>query len=155
MANGTTLKRFGVSMRDDLLDRFDELIALKSYDTRSEAISDLVRRALAEETLTDDAAQVAATISLVYDHHVRNLNAKLTQFQHQALDIITSTVHVHLDERNCLEVLVVRGPYAQVRSLADQLISVKGVTHGKFITTIAEAGQHKHSRRSHSDKHTH
>lgn len=117
----------------------------------------MVRQALAEETLTDDAAEVAATISLVYDHHVPNLNAKLTQFQHQALDIITSTVHVHLDERNCLEVLVVRGQYARVRRLADQLISVKGVTHGKFITTIAEPGMHKHKHGvgSRSHKHTH
>ena len=76
MSKGSTLRRFGVSMGEDLLDRFDELIAHKSYETQSEAISDLVRRALADETLADESAEVVATISLVYDHHVPNLNAR-------------------------------------------------------------------------------
>lgn len=148
--------RFGVSMESELLDRFDRLIARKGYATRSEAFRDMARNALAEDTLADDRAEAVATISLVYDHHVRDLTARLTEIQHHALDLIASTLHVHLDEQNCLEVLVARGPFGRVRELAEQLISVKGVRHGKFVTTTEEAKKHKHRSSAHSHKaHTH
>ncbi|MEW6207279.1 MAG: nickel-responsive transcriptional regulator NikR [Acidobacteriota bacterium] len=144
--------RFGVSMESELLDRFDRLIARKGYETRSEAFRDMARNALAEDTLADEKAEAVATISLVYDHHVRDLTARLTEIQHHALDLIASTLHVHLDEQNCLEVLVARGPFGRVRELAEQLISVKGVRHGKFVTTTGEA---KHKRRPSVHTHKH
>jgi CopG family nickel-responsive transcriptional regulator len=140
-------------MEEELLERFDLLIARKGYQTRSEAIRDVARNALADDILADDKAESVATISLVYNHHVRDLTAKLTEIQHHALDLIASTLHVHLDEHNCLEVLVVRGPFGRVRELAEQLISVKGVRHGKFVTTTGELKKHK--RRSSAHTHIH
>lgn len=132
----SSLRRFGVSMEHNLLNKYDQLVERKGYHTRSEAISDLIRNALVEEELTGENpdAEAVTTVSLVYNHHLPNLTAKLTEIQHHALDIITSTLHVHLDEDHCLEVLVARGPYGRVRELADKLISIKGVKHGKFVT---------------------
>jgi len=147
------LMRFGVSMESELLERFDQLIARKGYETRSEAIRDMARNALAEDTLADDRAEAVATISLVYNHHVRDLTARLTEIQHHALDLITSALHVHLDEGNCLEVLVVRGPFGRVRELAEQLISVKGVRNGKFVTTTGELKKQKRRPSAHTHKH--
>jgi len=130
-----TLRRFGVSMEDGLLVRFDGMIGRKGYATRSEAFRDMARAALAEEVLADEAAEAIATVSLVYDHDVPNLTSRLTEVQHHALDLIASSLHVHLDAHRCLEVLVVRGPFGRVSELADNLISIKGVKHGKFVTT--------------------
>lgn len=155
MKNSNELRRFGVSMEDDLLERFDRMIARKGYVTRSEALRDMVRNSLAEEALTDDRAEAVATVSLVYNHHVRDLTSKLTEHQHHALDLIASTLHIHLDEEHCLEVLVVRGPYKRVRNLAEQLISVKGVRHGKFVTMTGNAGNKKHKGSAGRHSHTH
>ena len=154
-ANATTdLRRFGISMEAELLEQFDGLIERKGYATRSEAIRDLLRGALADELLANENVETVATVSLVYNHHVPRLTARLTQFQHQALDLINSTVHIHLDEEHCLEVLIVRGPYGRVRELADNLISVKGVKHGKFVATTPQVpGSPRHSA-THSHAHT-
>jgi CopG family transcriptional regulator, nickel-responsive regulator len=140
------LQRFGVSMDEELLTKFDKMISRRGYATRSEALRDMVRESLEEEeVLTDENAESVGTISLVYNHHARNLNAKLTAAQHHALDLISSNLHIHLDEDRCLEVLVVRGAYHRVRELADNLISIKGVKHGKFVTTVdTSAGHHAH-----------
>ena len=153
MKNKPSLSRFGVSMEADLLDGFDRLIARKGYATRSEALRDMIRGMLAEEALTDKRAEAVATVSLVYDHQVRDLAAKLTEHQHRALDLIASTVHIHLDEQHCLEVLIARGPYGRVRELAEQLISVKGVKHGKFVTTTEEGKPTKRAKKSSSPHH--
>jgi CopG family nickel-responsive transcriptional regulator len=153
MKESVLLKRFGVSMEEDLLAEFDRLIQRKGYATRSEALRDLARGALAEEVLADESAEAVATVSLVYNHHVPNLSRKLTEVQHQALDLIASTLHVHLDEDECLETLVLRGRYGRVRELADKLISVKGVKYGKFVTTTGTSKATR--RRVHSDGHSH
>lgn len=155
MAKDSTLRRFGVSMEEDLLNEFDKLIRRKGYDTRSEAICDLARNALAEDVLADDTAEAVATVSLVYNHHVPNLTSKLNNLQHHALDLITSAVHVHLDEKHCLEVLIVRGPFGQVRDLADKLISIKGVKHGKFVTTSGLSKIQKRPGHSRKNSHSH
>lgn len=145
------LQRFGVSMNEELLKKFDKMISQRGYLTRSEAFRDMVRESLEEEVLTDEDAEAVGTISLVYNHHARNLNAKLTAAQHHALDLISSNLHIHLDEDRCLEVLVVRGPYHRVRELADSLISIKGVKHGKFVTTVDTSAVHHVKSHSHSD----
>lgn len=150
-----SLCRFGVSMEEELLGPFDRLIARKGYTTRSEALRDMVRDALVEETLVDETAEAIATISLVYNHHVRNLTAKLTEFQHQALAIIVSTTHIHIDTERCLEVLIVRGPYRQVRKLADHLISIKGVEHGKFVTSLGRARRGRRNSTKQNDNPVH
>jgi CopG family nickel-responsive transcriptional regulator len=129
------LKRFGVSIPADLVDTFDRLIEGKGYRTRSEAIRDLMRDALVESEWESNAGEVVGTVTIVYNHEVREISRVLTQLQHQYLDAIVCTTHVHMDEHNCMEVLVVRGAAAEVQAIADKLISTRGVKHGKLVCT--------------------
>jgi len=129
------LTRFGVSMDDRLLNRFDELIERKGYVNRSEAVRDLIRNALVEDQWTRAEEEIIGTVTIVYDHHTRDLGDKLTEQQHSHHGAIVSSLHVHLDAHHCLEVVVVRGKAAEVRRLADELIGTKGVKHGKLVTS--------------------
>lgn len=129
------LTRFGISMDQRLLDQFDELINRKGYANRSEAIRDLIRNALVEDQWTKTDEETVGTVTLVYDHHTRDLADKLTEQQHDHHDLIISALHAHLDHHNCLEVIVVKGRADQVRRMADSLIGTKGVKHGKLVTT--------------------
>ena len=129
------LTRFGVSLDEELLEPFDALCAVKGYSNRSDAISDLIRKALVAEEWHQADGQGAGTLTLVYDHHKNDLARRLTQMQHDEHDIIIATLHVHLDHHNCLEVLILKGEAARVRALADKLISCKGVKHGTFSGT--------------------
>ncbi|HZV82727.1 MAG TPA: nickel-responsive transcriptional regulator NikR [Geobacteraceae bacterium] len=135
---GTTV-RFGISLDEKLLTSFDQLIEEKSYMNRSEAIRDLIRAALVEEKSSSDEAESVGTVTLVYNHHVRDLSDKLTEHQHSHHDQIISALHVHLDAHNCLEVLVVRGKVREIKKIADELIGVKGVKHGKLVMTTTGA----------------
>ena len=129
------LVRFGVSMDGRLLARFDQLIVEKGYANRSEAIRDLIRDELVEQSWEEDDEETVGTITLVYDHEVRDLSEKLIDFQHQVHGAVISSLHVHLDKHNCLEVLVVRGKGREIRKVADRLIGTRGVKHGKLVTT--------------------
>lgn len=129
------LTRFGISIDDRLLKRFDELIADKGYVNRSEAIRDLIRNALVEEAWARGDEETVGTVTLVYDHHTRDLADKLTEQQHSHHEAIVSALHVHLDAHHCLEVVVVKGKARSVKRLADELIGTKGVKHGKLVTT--------------------
>jgi CopG family transcriptional regulator, nickel-responsive regulator len=134
------LSRIGVAIDTELLDRFDDLIGQRGYTNRSEAFRDLIRDELVEKASESPESHVVGTVTLVYDHHVRMLNEKLTDIQHDFHRIILSTLHVHLDHDNCLEVLVVRGKSGEVRKVADTLISTKGVKHGRLTITTPGAG---------------
>jgi len=127
--------RFGISIDDELLDRFDTLVNEKGYANRSEAIRDLIRDALVEQTWEEGTEETVGTVTLVYNHHVRDLSDRLTEQQHHHHHEIVSALHIHLDAHNCLEVLVVRGKAAVVKKIADELIGVKGVKHGKLVMT--------------------
>lgn len=129
------LVRFGISIDQQLLERFDRLIEQKGYVNRSEAIRDLVRSALVEDKWEGGDEETVGTVTLVYDHHVRDLSDKLTEQQHSHYNEIISALHVHLDPHNCLEVLVVRGKARNVKKIADELLGVKGVKHGKLVMT--------------------
>ena len=129
------LVRFGISMNEQLLDKFDKKIVSQVYANRSEAIRDLIRNRLVEFSWEDDKQEVAGTITLVYDHHVRGLGSLLTELQHESHDLFLSTMHVHLDHHNCLEVLVVKGQAGRVQLTADRLIGTRGVKHGKLTIT--------------------
>lgn len=133
------LSRIGVAIDTELLNKFDRLIEKRGYTNRSEAFRDLIRDELVEQTWESPESQVVGTVTLVYDHHVRMLNEKLTGIQHDFHHSILSTLHVHLDHDNCLEVLVVRGKSAVVRKVADALISTKGVKHGTLTITTSGA----------------
>lgn len=127
--------RFGISLDEKLLASFDQLIEQKSYMNRSEAIRDLIRASLVEERLGSEEQKAVGTVTLVYNHHVRDLSDKLTEHQHSHHDQIISTLHVHLDAHNCLEVLIIRGAVKNIKQIANELIGVKGVKHGKLVMT--------------------
>jgi CopG family nickel-responsive transcriptional regulator len=131
------LVRFGVSIDERLLERFDALNADKSYVNRSEAIRDLIRGALVEARLDAGDAPAVGTVTLVYDHHSTALADKLTEHQHTHHEEIVSTLHVHLDSDHCLEVIVLRGAAREIKHIADGLIGTKGVKHGRFVATTA------------------
>jgi CopG family transcriptional regulator, nickel-responsive regulator len=134
------LARFGISIDDRLLKRFDDLITDKGYGNRSEAIRDLIRNALVEDQWSRGDEETVGTVTLVYNHHTRDLSEKLTEHQHSHHDAIISTLHVHLDAHNCLEVVVVKGKAEEVKRMADELIGTKGVKHGKLVTSTT--GEH-------------
>lgn len=127
--------RFGVSLDSDLLDRFDALCKEKSYQTRSEAIRDLIRSMLVHRQWENAEGEVAGTLTLVYDHHQSGLAQKLTEMQHDSHEVILSTMHVHLDHNNCLEVLVLKGSAEGIKALGQRLLSTKGVKHGNLALT--------------------
>jgi len=129
------VERIGVSLPPELLEAFDARIRQKGYHNRSEAIRDVIRNYLVEEQWQDESATVVGTVTLVYDHHTRELDTSLTELQHQHLEAIQCSTHVHLDAHNCLEVVVVKGTSAQVREIGNHLISVRGVKHGKIVCT--------------------
>jgi CopG family nickel-responsive transcriptional regulator len=128
--------RFAISLDHDLLEDFDQLCACRHYESRSEAIRDLIRDRLVEQNW-DDKSETMGTITIVFNHHVRDLTEKLTSIQHDHHRLILSTLHVHIDHDHCLEVLVVKGTGRDIRGVADSLISTKGVKHGKLTMTTA------------------
>ena len=122
------LVRFGVSLEKPLLERFDALIRSRQYTNRSEALRDLIRRELVRKEWRE-GGEVAGAITLIYDHHTRDLMAKVTDTQHDFQMVIISTQHIHMDHRNCLEIIAARGKADDVQRLADALTSIKGVRH--------------------------
>ncbi|MCA1958560.1 MAG: nickel-responsive transcriptional regulator NikR [Nitrospira sp.] len=133
------LVRFGVSLDRRLLDAFDRRIRTRGYTNRSEALRDLIRDDLVGQEW-DHNQETVGTVTFVYDHHVRDLTGKLTDIQHEHQGLILSSMHVHLDHAHCLEVVVVRGRGTDIKKLADALISVKGVKHGKLTMTTTGKG---------------
>ncbi len=127
------LARFGVSMEAELLEAFDKLCARRGYANRSEAIRDLVREALVEQEWRGGREKTCAALCLVYDHHSHDLSHKLMHAQHEAIDQIVSTLHVHLDHDNCMEIIVLRGQARALQTLADGLISTRGVKYGRLM----------------------
>jgi CopG family nickel-responsive transcriptional regulator len=127
--------RFSISLPPSLLRQLDQMSTEKGYANRSLAVADMIRNQLVEHQEKTGTGDIAGTITLVYDHHKPHLQSTLTDIQHDHHDVILSTVHVHLDHHNCLEVLLVRGPGNVIRQIADALITAKGVKHGKLTVT--------------------
>ena len=127
--------RFTVSVPTDLGKQLDQMTREKGYDNRSLAVADMIRAGLIEHRQNQGDHEIAGTITLVYDHHKQHVQAALTDIQHDHHELIISTLHVHLDHNNCLEVLVVRGKASTVKRIADELIAAKGVKHGKLTVT--------------------
>jgi len=127
--------RFSVSLPGPLLEQLDEMTQEKGYDNRSLAIADMIRDHLVDHRQKFGTHEIAGTITLVYDHHKQNVQAVLTDIQHDHHNVIISTMHVHLDHQNCMEVLVVRGQASVIKKIADELIAAKGVKHGKLTVT--------------------
>ena len=132
--------RFGISLEKVLIERFDSLIRKKGYANRSEAIRDLLRDSLVSDEWESSKEETVGSITIVYSHETRELTDNLTDLQHRYHGSIISAMHIHLDEHNCLEVIVVRGKAKDIQTIADRLIGTKGVKHGKLSVTTT--GKH-------------
>ncbi|MDD2680332.1 MAG: nickel-responsive transcriptional regulator NikR [Candidatus Omnitrophica bacterium] len=132
------LVRFGVSLESDLLSRFDRLIRERSYTCRSEALRDLIRQELVQKQWSE-GSEIAGAVTLIYDHHRRELVNTLMDIQHNFGSIIISSSHIHLDHNNCLEIIAVKGSPEDAQRLTDSLKSVKGVKHG--VLSMSSTGK--------------
>jgi len=132
------VERIGVSLDKKLLSMFDKLITKRGYQSRSEAIRDLVRQQLSSERLGNPKAKAVAAVFLVYDHHSTKLMGRLTSLQHSHILQTISSIHIHLDEHNCLEVIVLRGCVGEIKRTAENIISLKGVKLGRINLIATE-----------------
>ena len=136
--------RFSVAMPEDLLVRFDHLVARRGLaKNRSEVVRDLVRDALVEDECATPGIEVAGTLTIVFDHHANDLQEKLHAIQHEYFGNIVSSMHVHLDAHMCLEVIVLRGETGLVQDIANLILGTKGVQNGKLVLTVTEY-RHEH-----------
>ena len=139
MSGNGTMTRFGVSADQRLLEDFDRLIQKEGYVNRSEAIRDMIRDQLVKLHWENSNKETIGTINLVYKHGLRKLTEKIAELQHHNHAHIISSLHVHLDNDRCFEVLVVKGKSSEIRDVADRLIGIKGVIHGKLaMSTTGE-----------------
>ncbi len=127
--------RFGVSVPEELLEKFDRIIEEKGYVNRSEAIRDMMRDFIVRHEWEEGNAEVAGTITMLYNHDEAEVVKELLDLQHEYLEEIVSSIHVHMDEHNCLEVVIVKGKASRIKEIADRLLSLKGVKHGKLVMT--------------------
>ena len=125
--------RFSVSLEADLLEQFDRYCKEGKFATRSEAVRQLLRETLTAHAWESDAQDAAATLTLVYDHHRTNLTERLLELQHRHTDMVVSTMHVHLDHHNCLEVIVLRGRAGTLQRMASELRGLKGIHKGQLV----------------------
>jgi CopG family nickel-responsive transcriptional regulator len=157
------LVRFSVAIGGELLRRFDQYRETHRYPNRSEAVRGLMRGALIEEAVTHDDSEAMGVVTLIYDHHVARIARRLTDLQHDHLDQVVTATHVHLDERRCLEVILLRGPAGAVRDLADDLIGTKGVETGRLVLAAAKPvpardgsqGENRSHEHGHAHGHRH
>lgn len=132
------LTRFGVSVADELLLSFDKLIGVQGYETRSEALRDLMREALIKAKLENfpESGEAIGSLTLVYDHHAANLQHEMGDIQHDSHNLILSVMHLHVNHDDCLEILAVRGSVARIVELSNKLLSLKGIKNGKLFLTL-------------------
>jgi CopG family nickel-responsive transcriptional regulator len=132
-SNVSEIVRFSVSLEADLLRHFDHYCKEGKFATRSEAIRQLLRETLTAHSWESDAQDAAATLTLVYDHHRTRLTERLLELQHRHTDMVISTMHVHLDHHNCLEVIVLRGPAGTLQKMGSELRGLKGIQSGRLV----------------------
>jgi CopG family nickel-responsive transcriptional regulator len=149
------LVRFSVAIGGELLQKFDQYREQHRHPNRSEAVRGLMRAALIEETIARDESEAMGVVTLIYDHHISRIARRLTDLQHHHLDQVVTTTHVHLDERRCLEVILLRGPARQIRGLADDLIGTKGVETGRLVLASAKPVPGKNGAESSAHQHPH
>jgi len=133
------LTRFGVSLEKSILEKFDRLIRRQGYSSRSEAFKDLIRQKLVEREWEEDR-EVVGVVSMVFNHHQRGLQDRLTELEHHHFTQVIATQHIHLDDDNCLEAAIVRGKPARIRSLAERIQSLRGLKHCSLVTTTTGRG---------------
>jgi CopG family nickel-responsive transcriptional regulator len=129
------VKRFGVSIKPDLLKKFDKILKRKGYENRSEAIRDLIRENIIKEEMFKPEVQSIGTLTIIYDHHEGNLTDRLLNLQHKHTEEILVTTHIHIDHDSCLEILVLKGMAKKIKQLADNIKAIKGIKHGELVIT--------------------
>ena len=130
------LTRIGVSLPSNLLNKFDTIIRGRGYSSRSEGIPDAIRAYIVEyEWMERESGEEVGTITYIYDHNQRGLGDELTEAQHHFIDMIKSSTHIHLDDENCFEIIVMKGDAKKIKGLAERIMSLKGVKHLKLTTT--------------------
>jgi len=130
------LTRIGVSLPSNLLNKFDTIIRGRGYSSRSEGIRDAIRAYIVEyEWMERESGEEVGTITYIYDHNQRGLGDELTEAQHHFIDMIKSSTHIHLDDENCFEIIVMKGDAKKIKGLAENIMSMKGVKHLKLTTT--------------------
>ncbi len=132
------ITRFGVSIEPELLFKFDTIIKKKGYTNRSEAIRDLIRKNLITQKISNPKIESNGTLTIIYNHHTGDITNKLLNLQHNHADEILSTTHIHIDHHNCLEVLVLKGKIGNIKKLADNIKSLKGIKHGELVLTESQ-----------------
>ena len=132
-----SLERISIAIESDLLERFEELLERRRLGNRSEAIRDLIRRRLVEDDIESDHGEAVASLTLLYDHEQRELAERLIDAGHSHHARVLSTLHVHLDQRLCLEVQILQGEPQVLRRYADRLIGLRGVKHGELVLSSA------------------
>lgn len=152
--------RFSVAMPEELLARFDELVAKRGVaKNRSEVIRDLVRDALIEEECATPGQEVMGTLTIVFDHHAGDVRENLDTIQHEFFGQIVASMHVHLDARACMEVIILRGESSAIQAVSNKIMGTKGVTHGNLTMTAVEpCAPHTHDHahgHGHAHPHTH
>ncbi len=131
------LQRFGVSIDADLLEKYDQFIAGRGYANRSEALRDLIRDALIQQRINADSdTKALGSLTLIYDHHARNLAQEMGNIQHEFHNLILSVMHLHVSHDDCMEVIALSGVVSQIVELANGLLSLKGIKHGKLFITL-------------------
>ncbi len=143
-----------MSLEPELLEKFDKLIEGKGYTTRSEAIRDLIREELVKDIVKDDEAKIFGTLTLIYEHHKGGVKEQLMDIQHGHHTNISSSIHVHLNLDQCLEVLIVSGTVREIKHLSDEIGSVRGVLHMEPVMISGSLEGHKHSEAVHG-QHAH
>lgn len=157
------MQRFTISLDDALARQFDELIAAKGYENRSEAVRDLIRSRLGDASLATPASAAfkpvdpwcVATVSYVYDHHDQTVARRVLDLQHEHHDLVVSSLHTHLDHEDCLETAVLRGPLAAVLACAERLVALRGVRHGAMHLVPLAAPDHGHTHGHGLARHQH
>lgn len=129
------VERVGVSFEPRLLSKFDTLLKKRGYTNRSEAIRDLIRKEIIESEMREEDAEVIGTLTIIYDHEIGNITNKLLHLQHHHHEEITFTTHIHVDERTCLEIVVIRGQLSRVKKFSENIKALKGVKHGQLAIT--------------------
>ena len=133
------IERIGVSVDKKLLSAFDKLISGRGYQSRSEAIRDLIRQQISSEQLKNPRAKAIAAVFLVYEHHSTKLMEKLTSLQHSHVLQTISSMHIHLDGHNCMEIIVLKGRVGEINKVAERIISLKGVKLGRINLMSSDA----------------
>ena len=137
MEEGVT--RIGVSLPKNLLEEFDSIIKTRGYSSRSEAIRDAIRNYIAEyKWLEKEEGEIVGVITILYNHHYKGTSDAIISLQHEAVDLIATTMHIHLDSDNCLEMVIVKGEMSRIKKLIDKITTIKGVNNVKLITAISE-----------------